>query len=94
MRVIITTFNVLYKNYEVVEGYSEVHEINRISNIKHLIATIESVVTNNITYKNDKTVLNAIIVSCDDDKVCDVLIKYYDAFQIPNVSVTIDYLHE
>lgn len=94
MKVVITTCNTLYKKHEVVGGYSEIHKINYISNIKHLIATVESVVVNNITYKNDSTVLDAILIECDDTEMVNALIKYYDKFSIPNISVTVDYLIE
>lgn len=39
----IMTCNSVYKNGECVGGYHEIHKINYLQNIQHLIASINSI---------------------------------------------------
>ena len=67
----IFTSNSAYKNGVCVGGYHEIHKINYLRNTQLLIATIESIVNNNLVYGCDDTVLEDVTVSCDNQKVID-----------------------
>ena len=56
----IFTSNSAYKNGVCVGGYHEIHKINYLQNTQHLIATIESIVNNNLMYGCDDTVLEDV----------------------------------
>lgn len=73
----IFTSNSMYENGKCVGGYHEIHNINYLQNTQHLIATIESIIKNNLLYGCDDTVLEDIIVSCDDSKVISEVDKYF-----------------
>lgn len=74
----IITGNSVYENGECVGGYHEIHKISYLQNTQHLIATIDSIVKNNLLYGCDDTVLECVIVSCDDQKVADEVDKHYN----------------
>ena len=73
----IFTSNSTYENGVCAGGYHEIHKINYLQNSQHLIATIESIVKNNIMYGCDNTVLEDITVLCDNQKVIDEINKYF-----------------
>lgn len=62
---------------EYVKAYHEIHEINHLSNIDHIIATVDSVVHNNLKYKDDDTVLTDVFISCSDEKFQKEVIRHY-----------------
>ena len=74
----IFTSNCAYENGECVGGYHEIHKINYLQNVQHLIATVESIVKNNLLYGCDDTVLEDITVSCDDQKVIDEINRHFN----------------
>lgn len=65
--IIIITNNVLLKDGECVGGYHEIHEIHNLMNPKHIIATVKSVVDNNLLFKDDDTTLTDVYVSFIDN---------------------------
>ena len=73
----IFTSNSAYENGVCVGGYHEIHKINYLRNTQHLIATIESIVNNNLMYGCDNTVLEDVTVSCDNQKVIDEINKHF-----------------
>lgn len=73
----ILTCNSMYKDGKCVGGYHEIHKINYLHNINHLIATIDSIVKNNLLYGCDDTVLESVSVSCSDKDVIDSLNNHY-----------------
>lgn len=75
--VIIITSNSLIRDGEYVKAYHEIHEINHIQNINHIIATVDSVVHNNLLYKNDDTTLTDVFISCSDDQFQKLVIDHY-----------------
>ena len=74
----IYTSNSAYENGKCVGGYHEIHKINYLQNAKHLIATIDSIIKNNLLYGCDDTVLEFVTATCDDQKVVDEVNKHYD----------------
>lgn len=62
---------------EYVRAYHEIHEINRLSSVEHIIATVDSVIQNNLKYKNDDTVLTDVFVSCTEDGFTKAVIDHY-----------------
>lgn len=72
---------------EYVKGYHEMHEIHNISNADHIIATIESVIENNIKFKNDDTVLTDVFISCTDEDIEKQVIKYFKENPINGIRI-------
>ena len=62
---------------EYVKAYHEIHEINHIQNVEHIIATVNSVVHNNLLYKNDETTLTDVFISCSNDEFQETVIGYF-----------------
>lgn len=76
----IMTCNSVYKNGECVGGYHEIHKINYLQNIQHLIATIDSIIKNNLLYGCEDTVLEEICVSCEEQKMEEEINNHYNGF--------------
>lgn len=76
----IMTCNSMYKNGECIGGYHEIHVINYLQNTNHLIATIDSIIDNNILYGCDDTVLDGVCISCDDKNVANAIDNHYKGF--------------
>ena len=74
----IVTSNALYEDGKCVGGYHEIHKINYVQNEKHLIATLDSIIKNNLLYGCDETVLESVNISCDSQMMVDALNKYYN----------------
>lgn len=74
----ILTSNASYENGKCVGGYHEIHKINYLKNAQHLIATIDSIIKNNLLYSCDDTVLEDVVVSCNDQKVVDEVSKHFN----------------
>ena len=55
----ILTCNSMYKDGECVGGYHEIHKINYLQNVNHLIASIDSIVKNNLLHGCDDTILES-----------------------------------
>ena len=86
----IMTCNSMYKDGECVGGYHEIHKINYLQNSQHLIATVESIVKNNLLYGCDDTILEDVTVSCDNQKVIDEINKYFNG-RCGNVKVYVEF---
>ena len=76
----IMTCNSMYKDGECVGGYHEIHKINYLQNSQHLIATINSIIKNNLLYGCNNTVLEEVSVSCEDRKITDEINEHYKGF--------------
>ena len=76
----IMTCNSMYKDGKCVGGYNEIHKINYLQNTQHLIATINSIVKNNLLYGCNSTVLEEVSVSCGDPKITDEINEHYKGF--------------
>ena len=74
------TCNSKYQDGECVGGYHEIHNINYLHEIGHIIATIDSVVKNNLLYGCDDTVLESVSVSCSDQSMVDAINEHYKGF--------------
>lgn len=75
--VIIITSNSLMRDGEYVKVYHEIHEINHLNNIKHILATVDCVIQNNLKFKNDDTVLTDVFVSCTENEFTKAVIEHY-----------------
>ena len=72
---------------EYVKGYHEIHEIHNIKNVDHIIATVKSVIENNIKFKNDDTVLTDVFISCTDEDIENEVIKYFKENPINGIRI-------
>ena len=75
---------------EYVKAYHEIHEINNLSNADHIIATVDSVIHNNLKFKNDDTVLSDVFISCSNENYQREVIKHFSLNPINGVRV--DYI--
>lgn len=73
----ILTCNSMYKDGECVGGYHEIHKINYLQNIHHFIATIDSIINNNLQYGCNDTVLESILVYCNDWSAINIINEYF-----------------
>lgn len=78
MKVKIITCNSKYENGKCVGGYHEIHKINFLQNANHIIASINSIIKNNLLYGCKDTVLEEISVSCNDAKINDEINSHYN----------------
>ena len=76
----IMTCNSMYKDGKCVGVYNEIDKINYLQNTQHLIATINSIVKNNLLYGCNSTVLEEVSVSCEDQKIIDEINEHYKGF--------------
>ena len=75
--IIIITSNSLMRDGEYVKAYHEIHEINHLSNVSHIIASVESVIHNNLKFKNDDTVLSDVFISCSNEDYQREVLKHF-----------------
>lgn len=87
----ITTCNAIYKNEECIGGYHEVHKINYLQNLKHLFATIESIINNNLLYGCDKSILEEVVVKCDEHTCNEIDNHYQGKYNKVNIITEIVY---
>lgn len=73
----IITCNSTYSNGKCIGGYHEIHKINYLQNAQHLIATIDSIIKNNLLFGCNNTVLEEICISCAEQKVTDEINEHY-----------------
>lgn len=74
----IITCNSIYQNKKYISGFHEIHEIDNLQNYNHMIATINSIVSNNISFKPSDTTLDRVIISAEDEDMINSVIRYYD----------------
>lgn len=72
---------------EYVKAYHEIHEINHLSNVNHIIATVKSVILNNLKFKNDDTVLSDVFISCSNEDYEREVIKYFSLNPINGIRI-------
>lgn len=83
MKAKIVTCNSVFEDWECVGGYSEVHDICDLSNKEHLIATIDSIIKNNLLYECEDTILEAVIIYCNDHRTVEYITEHCkDIFSI------------
>lgn len=82
MNVEVRTCNSIYESGECVGGYYETHIAKCLSDVKHIIATVESIVKNNLLYGCTDTVLEEIQISCEDIEISKELENYFQRFPI------------
>ncbi len=91
MKIEIITCNSKYENGQCVGGYHEIHKINFLQNTNHIIATIDSIIKNNLLYGCDDTVLEEISVSCNNEKIKDEINNHYQG-KYWNVKVIVEFM--
>ena len=85
--VIIITSNSLMRDGEYVKAYHEIHEINNLQNVDHIIATVDSVIHNNLKFKNDDTVLSDVFISCSNEDYQREVIKHFSLNPINGIRI-------
>lgn len=78
MRIQIFTCNDVFQNNKYKESYHEIHEIDNIYCLDHIIATIDSIVSNNLRFKTKDTKLNSVIISGDNMEMINEVINHYE----------------
>ena len=78
MRVQIITCNSMYdENNRWVDGYHEIHEIDNLKGTEHFIATVDSIIKNNLKFKNDNSIIDKVIISSNNDKSLSEVINHF-----------------
>lgn len=79
-KVTIITDNATYNSLRsmVIGGYHEIHEIHYLSSIEHLLATIDSIIENNLTYSGLESELVSVTVETDDKKAFSAVSSHYE----------------
>ena len=77
MRIQIVTCNTKRENGKYKGSYHEIHEIDNLRNIDHIISTIDSIITNNLLYKDITDVLDFVIISGDNTSILDMIMSHY-----------------
>lgn len=91
MKANVITCNSMIENGEYVGGYHELHEIRYLSGMEHLIATIDSIIKNNLLYGCEDTMLEDVVVDCDDSHAVTYIAEHCkDIFHYPNVKLSIN----
>lgn len=67
----------MFRDGSFVKAYHEIHEVNHLQNVDHIIATVNSVVHNNLSFKNDDTTLTDVFISCSNDDFQETVINYF-----------------
>ena len=88
---IVITCNSLIKDGKYVKGYHEIHEINCAHNVNYMIATINSIVKNNLLFKEDDTKLTDVFISCSNEEFTKAVIDHYKILPLKN-GIKIDYI--
>ena len=92
MKIEIMTCNSGYdENKECIGGYHEIHKINFVWDVSHAIATINSVIANNLMYGCESTILEDVIVSISDKVSAKEITKYYETYP-SSVKVTVGFV--
>lgn len=79
MKVVeILTSNAIYVDEKCVGGYHEIHQINNLQSTQHLIATVDSIIKNNLLYSCKDTILEDVRILCDDSSVVDKVNEHYN----------------
>lgn len=86
MRIQVFTCNSIFKNNKYSHGFHEIHEIDNLLSSDHVIATVSSIITNHIQFKDDNSRLDMVIVSGDN---ADLLLLVIDYFKINSFGVEI-----
>ena len=81
--IVIITCNSKFENGKCIGGYHEIHKINVLKNFKHLVSTVNNIISNNIIYGCDDTILEEILVQSCDDKIVDKINEYFVNYGIP-----------
>ena len=88
MKVRIATNNAVYKDGVLVGGFHEKHEINHLSSANHLIDTINAIIQINQVHTSPESVLEALDIECDDQKIVQDIEAYKTwFFRYPNIKI-------
>lgn len=87
----IITSNPKFVDGKVVGGFHATTVVSMLSSTEHLIATIDSVIKNNLLYEcNGGIVLEDVMIGCNDHGAVDYINNHRDVlFNYPNVRISI-----
>lgn len=80
MRIQVITCNTKRENGKYKDSYHEIHEIDNLRCIDHIIATVNSIVSNNQLFKDINDTLDSVIISGDNNDIIDKVIKHYNKY--------------
>ena len=80
MRVQIVTCNNTYENGKYKESYHEIHEIDNLKCMEHIIATVNSVISNNKLFKGANDTLESVIISGSDNAMINKVISFFTKY--------------
>lgn len=85
MRIQIVTCNTVMENGKYKDSYHEIHEIDNLRSVEHVIATVNSIISNNKLFKDSNDTLDSVIVSGSDYSIVNKVIDFFTRHQ--NVAV-------
>lgn len=85
----IITVNNKIVDGNCIGGYHECHDIRYLSSIDHLIASIDTIIKNNLKYGCEDTVLESVMIGCNDHGAVDYINAHHDLFNYTGVKVSI-----
>ena len=92
MKANIRTCNSAFENGSCVGGYHEIHIVHYLSSTDHLIATIDSIIRNNLLYGCKDVVLEEVHVVCDSKCTVEYINRHIKhIFRYPNVKIFITF---
>lgn len=80
MRVQIVTCNNTYENGKYKESYHEIHEIDNLRSMEHIVATVNSIISNNKLFKGANDTLESVIISGSDNMMIDKVISFFTKY--------------
>ncbi len=69
--------NSICKNGKSIGGRHEIHKISYLCSLQHIIATIDSIIKNNLLYSWQDEVLDSVEVYCNEKDIVDEISAYY-----------------
>lgn len=72
--IFVTTSNELFTKDG---GYHEIHEINFLSSPEHALATVKSIIDNNIKFTDYNCPLIGVDIECSNFNTCEFIQDYF-----------------
>ena len=77
MRVQIVTCNTHYDGKQFIGTYHEIHEIDNLRNVDHIIYTISSIIKNHIRFKPINDSLDMVIICGSNFKMIQDAVNHF-----------------
>lgn len=77
-RIQVVTCNSEYVGGKFIGTYHEIHEIDNLRNVSHMIFAVHSVITNHLMFKPDEDILDMVIVSGNNSDMIKRVVEYFE----------------